>query len=330
MLESILKKPTAAELYMRLRRGRAGNIIVLFVVVQALAILCGIVFPGNFRYLDQGNIQLMLKAIPSLAITALGVNLLMIAGEFDLSVGATFTFTALVMAKIFNAHMPLGIAVLAALALGAAIGFLNGLIVVKTNVPSFIVTLGSMWFWRGIILIISQAVTESFYPSAFFTQLFTLNVGPMQIQFLWALLIAMLCWFFLERHKVGNFFFGVGGNRNAASALGVNVGRVKIIAFVITGFLTAFAGIMSTVRINSISPIQGEGLELQAIAACVIGGTALMGGRGTILGAFLGAALMFTIQDILLLLQAPGFYLRMFVGIVIVIAAALNEMLKKE
>jgi len=330
MQDSIVRKATAADLFAALRRGRAGNIIVLFAVVQVVAILCSIAFPESFRYLDQSNVQLMLKAIPSLAIITLGVNLLMIAGEFDLTVGATFTLTALVAAKIFNAHMPLGLAVLAALALGAAIGLLNGFIVVKTNVPSFIVTLGAMWFWRGVILIVSQAITESFYPSVFFTQLFTLNVGPIQIQFLWALLIAVICWFLLERHRVGNFFFGVGGNRSAASALGVNVGVVKIIAFGITGFLTAFAGIMSTVRINSISPIQGEGLELQAIAACVIGGTALMGGRGTILGAFLGAALMFTIQDILLLLQAPGFYLRMFVGIVIVIAAALNELLKKE
>jgi simple sugar transport system permease protein len=330
MQDSIVKRASVGDLYLALRRGRAGNIIVLFLVVQVVAILCGIIFPGVFRYLDQSNIQLMLKAIPSLVIITLGVNLLMISGEFDLSVGATFTLTALVMAKIFNAHFPIAVAVPAALFLGAGIGLLNGFIVVKTNVPSFIVTLGAMWFWRGVILIVSQAVTESFYPSVFFTSLFTLNVGSIQIQFIWALLIAVVCWFLLERHKVGNFFFGVGGNRSAASALGVNVGRVKIIAFGITGFLTAFAGIMSTVRINSISPIQGEGLELQAIAACVIGGTALMGGKGTILGAFLGAALMFTIQDILLLLQAPGFYLRMFVGIVIVIAAALNELLKKE
>ena len=330
MQDLIVKRASIGDMYLALRRGRAGNIIVLFVVVQVTAIVCAILFPDVFRYLDQSNIQLMLKAIPSLVIITLGVNLLMIAGEFDLSVGATFTFTALVMAKIFNAHFPIAIAVPAALILGAGIGLLNGFIVVKTNVPSFIVTLGAMWFWRGVILIVSQAVTESFYPSVFFTNLFTLNVGPIQIQFVWALLIAVVCWFLLERHKVGNFFFGVGGNRSAASALGVNVGRVKMIAFGITGFLTAFAGIMSTVRINSISPIQGEGLELQAIAACVIGGTALKGGKGTILGAFLGAALMFTIQDILLLLQAPGFYLRMFVGIVIVIAAALNELLKKE
>ncbi len=313
-----------------LQRRRAGNIILLFVLIQIVVIGFSLLFPESFRYVSTGNVQLMLKAIPSLVIVVLGVNLLMIAGEFDLTVGATFTLTALIMAKIFNAGVPLWIAVLAGLLSGVAIGVVNGWLVVVSKVPSFIITLGAMWFWRGIILILSGSVTESFYPSPFFEKLFTLNVGPIQIQFIWALLIAVCCWLLLERHRIGNYFFGVGGNPKAAAALGVSTKAVKIIAFGITGFLAALSGVMSTVRINSISPIQGQGLELQAIAACVIGGTALSGGKGTILGAFLGAALMYTIQDVLLLLRAPGHYLQMFVGIIIVIAAALNEAMKSE
>ena len=313
-----------------LQRRRSGNIVLLFVAIQVVAIVFALIFPDEFRYVSLGNVQLMLKSIPSLVIVVLGVNLLMIAGEFDLTVGATFTLTALVMAKLFNAGIPLGIAVLAALVAGAVIGFVNGWIVVMSNVPSFIITLGAMWFWRGVILILSGSVTESFYPSQFFEKLFTMNLGPIQVQFIWALAIATLCWLLLERHQYGNYLFGVGGNRKAAAALGVNTNRVKVIAFGITGLLAALSGVMSTVRINSISPIQGQGLELQAIAACVIGGTALTGGKGTILGAFLGAALMYTIQDVLLLLRAPGHYLQMFVGVIIVIAAVLNEAIKSE
>ncbi len=314
----------------RLQRRRAGNIVLLFAIIQIVAVAFALLYPDSFRYASTGNVQLMLKAIPSLVIVVLGVNLLMIAGEFDLTVGATFTLTALIMAKLFNAGVPLWVAVLAGLASGAVIGVLNGWVVVKSNVPSFIITLGAMWFWRGVILILSNSITESFYPSDFFEKLFTLNVGPIQIQFIWSLLVAVVCWLILERHTLGNYFFGVGGNRKAAAALGVDVKKVKIIAFGLTGLLAALSGVMSTVRINSISPIQGQGLELQAIAACVIGGTALVGGKGTVLGAFLGAALMYTIQDILLLLRAPGHYLQMFVGIIIVIAAALNEYMKSE
>ena len=324
------KQLTAGFAFKNLRAGRSGNIVILFCTVQILAVIFGLIFPKQFPYLDTFNIRLMLKAIPPLAIIAFGVNMLMIAGEFDLTVGSTFTFTALVMAKIFNAGTPLVLAVLAALVVGGLIGASNGIIVVRTRVPSFIVTLAMMWFWRGIILLVSSSITESFYPSKFFNSLFTLDLGPMQIQFVWMLAIGAVSWGILERHKLGNFFFGVGGNRNAAAALGVNTGLVKIIAFVIVGVFTALSGVMSTTRINSISPIQGEGLELQAIASCVIGGTALMGGRGTIFGAFLGAALMYSIQDFLLLLGAPGSYLQMFVGVVVLIAAAINEILRKE
>lgn len=330
MVNSAFLEDSKGSFFRRLRRGKSGNIVFLFIIIQLVAVIASISFPQDFRYLSMGNVQLMLKAIPSLVIIVMGVNLLMIAGEFDLSVGATFTLTALVMAKMFDAGVPLWVSVLVSLCCGIIIGMVNGLIVVRSNVPSFIITLGAMWFWRGIILIVSNSLTVSFYPGDFLTNLFTLNVGFLQAQFIWAIAIAVLAWLILDRHRLGNYFLGTGGNRGAAAALGINTARVKVIAFCITGFLTAIAGIMSTVRVNSISPIQGQGLELQAIAACVIGGTLLNGGKGTVLGAFLGAALMYTIQDVLLLLRAPGHYLQMFVGIVIVIAAVLNEAMKSE
>ena len=313
-----------------LRRYKAGNVVIVFGVIQILAILFAISSPETFRYLDPMNLQVIFRSIPTLGIIALGVNLLMIAGEFDLSVGATYTMATLIMAKLFNAGVSVWLAALVALAIGALIGALNGYLTVKSQVPSFIITLGTMMIWRGVILLISQAVTESFIPGGFFEKLFTISIGPMQIQFIWLILVAVITWLILERHRLGNHFFAVGGNNKAAGALGINPGRVKIIAFLLTGLLAAFAGIISASYVQSISPIQGEGLELQAIAACVIGETALMGGQGSVLGAFLGAALLYTIQDILLLLRAPGFYLKLFVGLVIVAAAILNRALRKE
>ena len=106
-------------------------------------------------------------------------------------------------------------------------------------------------------------------------------------------------------------------------------GRVKLAAFMLTGMAAAFSGIISTTRVHSVSPIQGEGMELQAIAACVIGGTALTGGKGTVLGPFLGAALIFTIQDVLLLVKAPGSYLEMFMGLLILATVVLNQLTSK-
>lgn len=313
-----------------LRSHRAGNIVIVFVAVQTLCIVFSLLFPESFRYLSEANLQLLFRSIPQLAILVIGVNLLMITGEFDLSVGSNFTFSALIMAMALNLGVP-GIAtVILALFVGAFIGFSNGILTTQTGIPSFIATLGGMMFWRGMILLLSQGQTEPFRPGEFFEAFLVSSLGPFQAQFFWLIVVAVLAHMLLERHRLGNHFFAVGGNKESAIAVGVNANRVKIAAFILVGVLASFSGIMSTTRIHSVSPIQGEGLELQAIAACVIGGTRLMGGTGTVLGAVLGAALLYTIQDILLLLRAPGFYLQMFVGILIVVAVILNQLAKKK
>lgn len=325
-----IERKTLKNFWRNIRHLKAGNILIVFVALQVLAIIAALIFPEQFRYLSSGNLQVMFRAIPTLGIIAMGVNLLMIAGEFDLSVGSTFALCSLVMAKLFNQGIPVIFAIIAALAVGIFVGWLNGFLTVKSNVPSFIITLGSMWFWRGIVTLISQSTNEPFHPAKIMESLLIASIGPFQVQFFWFVLVGLGTWVFLERHRKGNHFFAVGGNKSAARALGINTDRVKALGFMILGALAAFSGIISTTRVNDVSPIQGEGLELQAIAACVIGGTALMGGRGSVLGAFLGAALLYTIQDFLLLLRAPGYYLKLFIGLIIVMAAILNEMLRKK
>lgn len=304
--------------------------MIVFAVVQLACIVASLLFPDDFSYLSKSNIQTLLKSIPPLAILATGVALLMIAGEFDLSVGSNFALAAFLMAVAYNAGVPVGFAALLALVLGAFIGLVNGLITLKAAIPSFIATLGAMMFWRGIILIFSKGQTESFRPGGLFEDIFSGSIGFMQAQFLWAVAVAVVAYLILERHKLGNHIFGVGGNRESAIAIGVYPNAIKMICFVMVGMAAAFAGIISTARVHSVSPDQGKGLELQAIAACVIGGVSLMGGQGSILGVFLGSALLFTIQDVLLLLRAPGFYLDMFMGILIVVAVISNRLTKKE
>jgi ribose/xylose/arabinose/galactoside ABC-type transport system permease subunit len=152
------------------------------------------------------------------------------------------------------------------------------------------------------------------------------GAGPFQAQFVWALAVAIAAWLVLDRHRLGNHMFAAGGNRDSATAIGVNVAAVKTKAFVITGVLAAFAGIISTARVHSVSPELGKGLELQAIAACVVGGVSLRGGVGSVLGIFLGAAFLFTITDVLLLLRAKGEYIDLFVGLLIIAAVIFNRM----
>ena len=309
-------------------RHKAGHILIVFACVQVGCVIAALLFPVDFAYLSTTNIQTMLKSIPLLAILASGVGLLMISGEFDLSVGSNFALTAYIAALSFNSGVPVVLAALLAVAVGVLIGFTNALVVLRAKIPSFIATLGALMFWRGILLIISGGQTEPFRPGRLFEAVFAGSFGPIQAQFVWA--VAAAAHIFLERHKIGNHMFAVGGNKQSAIAIGVNANAVKTIGFLVVGALAALAGIISSVRVNSVSADQGKGLELQAVAACVIGGLSLMGGEGSILGIFLGAALLFTIQDVLLLLRAPGFYLEMFMGILIVLAVIVNGLTKKK
>jgi simple sugar transport system permease protein len=313
-----------------LRRHPAGNILIIFTLLEIACVLGSLAFPDQFRYLSPLNIQSVLRAIPQLGIIAVGAGILMIAGEYDLSVGATFTFSALAMANTFNAGIPLALAVAAGLMTGIIIGAINGLVTLRARIPSFIATLGMMMLLRGLILFSSGTQTRPFHPGPTFESLMTGSIGLVQVSFIWLLLVTFGAYLLMDHHRLGNHIYAVGGNRDAATAIGVNVPRVKLSAFVIAGGAAALSGIISTVRVSSVSPIQGQGLELQAIAACVIGGVSLYGGKGSMIGVFLGAALLYTVQDILLLLRAPGFYLDSFVGAIILVAATLNRVIQKE
>ncbi|WP_216671203.1 ABC transporter permease [Mangrovicoccus sp. HB161399] len=314
-----------------------GGIAVLFVTVQIVVIAAALANP-QFRYLSDANIAVMLKAIAPLGIMALGVGVLMIAGEFDLSVGSLYSFCAIVTATLTAqwggdgaegvAWAPFAAAA-AGLAVGTAAGLLNGYVTLKFAIPSFITTLGAMLMWKGVTLFYHGATSLRFKPSEPFATLFGGSVGIVHASIIWFAIAAAIFWAMLHHHRIGNHFFAVGGNRQAAVAIGINPMKTKLIAFGLTGFMAAFAGIIAGTRVSSIQPGGGQGLELVAIAACVIGGHALMGGRGSILGIVLGTALMFTIQDVLLLMRAPGFYFEMFVGLLIVLAVIMNMAIRR-
>lgn len=319
-----------------IRSDSAGGIAVLFIIVQLVCVIGGLLFPEQFRYLNPANIRVTLKAIAPLGIMALGVGMLMIAGEFDLSVGAVYSFCAVFAASVVNGQfgdLGGGIAPFVGAALGVIVGILaglvNGLVTIRFQIPSFITTLGAMLLWQGGVLLYNGADLVSFQPTGPFNALFAGEFGLFNAGFVWLIVLAVICYFLLHHHKIGNHFYAVGGNPKAAIAIGINPGKVKLIAFAITGGLAAFSGIIAMARVGSVQPGGGQGFELQAIAASVIGGVALTGGRGSIIGVVLGTALVFTINDILLLLRAPGFYFSMFVGALIVFAVIMNHTIRR-
>jgi simple sugar transport system permease protein len=308
-------------------RRSALDILAVFVLVQVACVIGGLADPGGFAYLTEANVQVMLQAIPELGIVAVGVGILMIAGEFDLSVGANYTFAAMVMATMVTGHgISPWLGALAALVVGTVIGLLNAAVTFWLRIPSFITTLGTAMFWEGFTLLYHGAGFENFTPTGVFASVTTGNAGFLEAEAVWFVALALVCGVVLHRHRLGNRLFAAGGNTAAATAVGVATRRVKTAAFAVAGLTAALSGVLATSRVDSIVPGQGTDLPLNAIAACVIGGLALTGGRGTMLGIVVGSALFYTIQDVLLLLRAPGFYLELFVGLLVIGAAGLNQL----
>ena len=318
-------------LFDNIRSKPAGGILILFCTIQIVAIIGGLLYPDHFRYLNPANIAVLLKSMSPLGIMAIGVGVLMISGEFDLSVGTLYTFCAIVTATMVKEYaLSPYLAMLVGIIVGIIAGLIHGNIVNRFTIPSFIVTLGAMLLWKGGTLLYHGAKSLRYkYESETYKTVLTGDIGVVDASFLWFIGVGIVFYFIVHHHKIGNHFFAVGGNPEAAIAIGINPKRVKLIAFAIAGGCAALSGVVAMSRVGSVQPGGGLGLELEAIAACVIGGCALMGGRGSIIGIMLGTALIYTIQDLLLLLRAPGFYFEMFVGGLIVLAVIINVTIRK-
>ena len=310
------------------RQQSAFDILIIFLIVQVVSVIYGLISPATFAYNSPANILTALQSIPQLGIPALGVGVLMIAGEFDLSVGSNFIFSSILMAQLNGYGLSVWLAALIGLVIGTGIGLLNGVITLRLKIPSFITTLGTMLIWSAATLFVHGASSQPFSPSPGFNALTAGTLGVFPAAFLWFVALAIAFWGLLQRNRIGNHIFAAGGNKQAATATGVRVDRTKLIAFSLAGACAALGGILTASQIGNIAPSTGDILPLQAIAACVIGGLALTGGRGTILGIVLGAALIYWITDVLLLVGAPGIYITAPVGVLIIVAAAIYEILR--
>ncbi|MHC6595121.1 ABC transporter permease [Arthrobacter sp. C152] len=312
-------------------RGRGSlEISAIYILIVIAAVVTSLVNPA-FPFLSQSNISgVLTQSIPVLAILAIGAGILMVAGEFDLSIGAAIGLVAIVYIRLSN-NLPWPLALAIAVACGIAIALINGAVVVYTRIPSFIATLGLSFFWTGASIFVNGVTPAIFLPgvkSETMAKFFAGDFGYFHSQLLWLLALGAAAWFMLHRHRLGNKIYAVGGNQAAAAAVSIKPNRVKLQAFAILGLTTGIAGVLIAVRTSTMQPATTEDYTLLAVAAAVVGGTSLTGGRGTIIGMIVGAALIQTIQNVLILGNAPGFYVQLFVGVCIVVAAVFNKLME--
>lgn len=275
-----------------------------------------------------------LNAAAPLGILAVGVALLMIGGEFDLSVGSVVGASGMVL-MILSTELgwPLWPAAAAALATGLAIGFLNGYAVVRTGLPSFIVTLATLFVVRGLTIALTRGLTRRTqlgglervegYESAR-TLLATTPVGPFDVAIVWWLAAAAVASWVLLRTPWGNWIFAAGGNAAAARNVGVPVARVKIGLFVTTAACASFVGIMQAVRFTGADVLRGQLQEFHAIVAAVIGGTLLTGGYGSVIGAVFGALVFGMVRQGIVMSGVDADWFQVFLGAMLLAAVVAN------
>ncbi len=296
------------------------------VLLVALIIVFQILTQGIF--LSEGNLRVVLGLAPEAALVAAGVGLLMISGEFDLSVGSTFAIMPMATVVLYNFQFPFIIAFALGLLLCALIGLANGLITIRFAIPSFITTLGMLFIVRSLTVVMSGGFPPRF-PKDFPREVFVGLFGPLRVSIFWFLALAVLVAFLLERMNFGNWVRATGGNLEAAESMGVNARRVKITCFIICSTFAGFAGFIQSIRLGSALPSLGEGMELQAIAAAVIGGTALTGGVGSILGAVVGALMIRVIDNGLVLSRVEANWFKLAIGAITIFAVVANSALHR-
>lgn len=290
----------------------------------------------NPAFLSPLNISNTLVFSVELGLIALAMTMLMTSGEFDLSVGSIFGFAPVVMWTLFNTGvLPLEAAFAASMAIALLIGFVNGWFVTKLKIPSFLVTLGMLLVVRGSALFITDGFPQRTWDAQDLWLANILvgdfNIGEFRIyaSLFWFIGAAAVLHFVLTQTRVGNWIQAAGGNPGAARARGVNVIRTKIGLFMLSATMAAFAGVISSIRTSAANPNSGTGYELEVIAMVVIGGTALAGGRGTILGTVLGIFILRVMRNGIVLIGVPGLAYNIFIGAIILGMMALHSWLER-
>ena len=298
-----------------------------------LIVLSVLFYIINPAFLSALNISNFFAYFPELGIMALSMTYLLISGEFDLSIGAMFAFAPVIMFALRNnAGVPIEWACLISIVLSALFGFLNGILVTKVRISSFLATLGMMLIVRGVALFVANSFPQSQWSTDSWLKdvlAGSLRSGDFSIysSFIWFLVIFFAMLYILRKTRFGNWMYATGGNLKSARERGINTDRIKIILFTVSAVFAAFSGTIDAFRINSAYPIAGTGYELETIAMVVIGGTALAGGSGTLVGTLVGSILLRAMRNGIIVLGVPGLAYNIFVGAIILVMLAIYSLM---
>ena len=298
------------------KSGSVIGLVALFVVISCL----------NSSFIEPSNLKNLLRQVSINALISFGMTFVILTGGIDLSVGSILALSSVLMGSFIKSGNNPIVGIVLACVMGAALCAVNGIVITKGKVAPFIATLATMTIFRGLTLVYTNgnpisSLTES---EAFhsFGQGYFLGLPVPAIMML---LMFAVSYFILHKTTLGRKTYAVGGNEKVSFIAGIKIDRIKIFAYTITGFLCGMAGAILTSRLNSAQPTAGTGYELDAIAAVVLGGTSLSGGKGRIAGTIIGALIIGTLNNGLNILNVSSFYQQVVKGIVILLAVLMDR-----
>lgn len=315
-----------------LLRGRAFFALIVIIITFSML---------SPRYLTVSNMLIMTNHVAIFALLALGMLLVILSGGIDLSVGSVLALCGVVAGWLLQGveltafgvivYPPVWAVVLMTLGVGALVGAVNGVLVAYLKVPAFVATLGTLYVARGVALLMTNGLTfnnlagRPEYGNTGFEWLGFYRIWGVPIGVLIMVAVALAATFLLTRTSFGRWLYAAGGNMNAAELSGVPVRRVQVTVYVLSGLCAAIAGLVLSSQLTSAGPTAGNTYELTAIAAVVIGGAALTGGRGTVLGTLLGAFVIGYLSNGLVIIGVSSYWQTVFTGAVIVLSVLLNS-----
>jgi simple sugar transport system permease protein len=305
----------------------------LGIVGVALVIWLAFVIGAPRTFLSYPIYASYMSTTPFFALMALALTLLVIAAEIDLSFPSIMALGMVAFTLVYQQTQSLMLALAACLLAGLSAGLLNGLIVVRMGIPSLVVTLGTQFFWRGVVNVVTAgngrglSVTQG---TLLYNALVGRVAGLIPAQMIWTVLLALLMWFFLNRTRPGAHIYLVGDNVESARLMGVNVARIKVMVFAIVGVVAAFAGLVVSLEVLYFWPTLGEGYLLNTLASVFLGGTSVFGGSGTVFGTFVASFIIGAINAGIVAIGLTGFWTQLIYGLIIVISVMIQSVLSKK
>lgn len=292
----------------------------------ALVVLCVFLTFATDNFLTPSNILSVLHQVSYIAIMAVGMSFLILSGNIDLAITSTLALSAVMMGELY-AHLgwPAWAAILIALVVGTACGLISSMIITKLRLMAFIVTLAMMNIYRGTASVFTNGYSAQGMPP-FVQWVGQGGVFGFPVPILMMLVVYIGAWFVQKKTSFGLGLYAIGGNANAAKLSGIHIERVRMIAFLIDGFLAAVAGLILAGRMNSTNPAMATGVEMDCIAAAAIGGTSMAGGEGNIWGTLIGALLMGVVRNGLNQLGISAFWQQIALGVVVLLAVTIDSM----